>query len=538
MVWDRLTLGSSRRARWLARLAVVLVGVPICPVYPAVDSASEGAPDSVPVQAERPWDLTPPDRVVYQHGYAYISQLKYPAGFAHFDYVNPGAPKGGEIRFSELGTYDTFNPATYKGRPQNGVYLWGHEMLLYDKLFTSAEDEPASFYCNLCSGVAYAADGTWIQYQLREDAYWHDGEPITVDDVVFTFNVYKDALRIEARMALSRLDSIAIVGPREVRIQVHPGHWDNPITPLALGNLPILPEHYWRERDITDVAVEPPLGSGPYRVGDFQLGRYVVWERHAQWWARKLAQNRGRYNFDRIRWDYFRDGNSRFEALKANVIDTREETIPKMWALEYEFPAVQHGFVKKEFQPLGMPALMWWPILWNQDQPRFRDIRVREALWLLYDFEWANDTLEYGYWDYARSFFLNSPMGHTGLPSRDELELLEPFRDQVPKRVFTTPFGPPPHQGHGWHRQNIQRAVALFAEAGWTLREGKLVNASTGEPFTLQIITLSPNLTNHILPYLKENGVEEYKKGRFHDMGNCKKFSSNLECAQLAVALD
>ncbi|NKB97102.1 MAG: ABC transporter substrate-binding protein [Pseudomonadales bacterium] len=441
--------------------------------------------------------------VQYQHGYAYISDLKYPSGFEHFDYTNPNAPKTGELRLSELGTWDTFNSATYKGRPQNGVYLWGHEMLLYDRLFVSAEDEPASFYCNLCEGVAYAPNGKWIQYKLRPNAYWHDGEPITVEDFVFTFNVYREALRIEARMAISRLDSIEVIDEDEIRIWVAPDHWNNPVTPLALGNLPILPKHYWQDRDINDITPQPPLGSGPYKPADYQIGSYIRWERVKNWWAKDLPPNRGRYNFDYIRWDYFRDTNSRFEALKSNVIDVREETNPKSWAIEYDFPAALRGAVKKEMQQMGLPGLMWWPILWNQDRERFKDIRVREALWLMYDFEWTNDTLEHGYWDYASSFFLNSPMGHQGLPSEDELKLLEPFRDQVPERVFTQPFSRPPHAGKGWHRDNVRRAIELLAAAGWQLEDGTLVNAKTGEPFVVRLIGLSPSQATHFQPYVK-----------------------------------
>lgn len=454
---------------------------------------------------------TAPEDVEYKHGYAYINELKYPADFTHFDYVNPDAPKGGEIRFSESGTWDSFNPATYKGRPQNGVYLWGHQMILYDKLFAHAIDEPSSYYGNLAEGVAYANDGKWIQYKLREGAYWHDGQPITVDDLVFTFETYRDALRVEVRTAISRLDTIEIVGEREVRIYVDPAHWENPVVPLALGNLPILPAHYWKDRDITKITVEPPLGSGPYKVAKFQVGRYIVWEKVANWWGKDLPVNKGRYNFERIRWDYFRDQNARFEAIKGNVVDVREETIPKMWALEYEFPAVQQGLLVKEMQEVSSPAHMWWPVLWNMRQERFRDIRVREALWLLYDFEWANDALEYGYWEYGRSFYLNSPLGHEGVPQGKELELLEAFRGQVPERVFTEPFGPPPHQGKGWHRDNLIRALELFEQAGWVLQDGALVRAKTGRPFTIKFITVAPQHANHILPYieiLKRVGIE------------------------------
>lgn len=451
------------------------------------------------------WEKVPPapEEVVYQHGYAYISELKYPADFEHLDYVNPDAPKGGEIRYSELGTWDTFNPATYKGRAQNGVYLWGHEMLLYDKLFVTAEDEPASYYCYLCSGVAYDPEGKWIQYKLRPGARWHDGQPITPEDFVFTFNVYRNGLRIESRTAIQRLDSIEVLDEDEIRIWVAPGHWNNPVTPLALGNLPIFPEHYWRDKDINDIKPDPPLGSGPYKPAEYRVGSYIRWERVKDWWARDLPPIRGRYNFDSIRWDYFRDTNARFEALKGDVIDMREETNPKAWALEYDFPAAQAGHVKKEMQQMGTAALMWWPILWNQDQARFQDIRVREALWLLYDFEWTNNTLEFGYWDYASSFYLNSPMGHSGLPTPEELQLLEPFRDQVPARVFTGPFKRPPNAGKGWHRDNVIQALQLMEAAGWVLDEGVLRHKETGEPFVIRVIALSPNQANHFQPYMR-----------------------------------
>ncbi|MBX3705840.1 MAG: ABC transporter substrate-binding protein [Pseudomonadales bacterium] len=441
--------------------------------------------------------------VEWRHGYAFLKPLALPADFPHFGYVNPAAPKGGEMRLAEMGTWDNFNPVSARGRDAQGLQWWTTLNLLYDKLLERAADEPTAFYGRLAESVAVAPDGSWIGFRLRPEARWHDGRPITADDLAFSFEVYRHQSGPTIRAPMSAFDRIEVIGPHEVRYWVAKGNEGDPVLPIRLGNVPVLPRHYWEGRDITATTIEPPLGSGPYRIGDFKVGRYVRYTRVEDYWGRDLPVNRGRYNFDSVKFDYFRDENIQFEAIKGNVIDLREETYPSRWAREYDFPAVRRGLFRTEKVEMDRPAGLWWPVFWNLRQPRFQDVRVREALWLLYDFPWVNSRMSFDYWDYGLSFFHNSEMAHTGEPSALELALLEPLRDRVPERVFGGPFEPPPNLGGGWHRDNVKEALALFEAAGWVIRDGVLVYAATGEPFEIRFVVVSPGLVGALYPYIQ-----------------------------------
>ncbi|MBJ40500.1 MAG: hypothetical protein CMD83_18930 [Gammaproteobacteria bacterium] len=438
----------------------------------------------------------------YAHGTSFLAPLKYTANFGHFEYANPVAPKGGIVRFPELGTFDSFNNMLDKGRPPSGVSFTGVNNLIYDRLLEPAIDESASFYGRLAEGVWIADDYKEARFLLREGARWHDGRPITVQDVKFTFDTYRDSASAGIRTALRDLETVEITGPREIRFVASAESVGNPNLPFAIGSFPILPKHYWASRDITRTTVEPPLGSGPYRVGEHVLGRYVVYERVDDYWGQDIPVNRGRYNFDRVKFDYFRDEAIMLEALKGDVLDVRHETVSKAWTNEYNFPAVQAGYFKKELIILERPWGMWWPVIWNLDKQRFQDIRVREALWLLNDFPWENRVLLFGFYKPADSFFYNSPMAQSGLPDEAELELLEPLRGQIPDRVFTDVWQQPQTDGYGYNRENFARALELFAEAGWVLQDGVLTHEPTGEPFEVDFIFVSPMLLRSKLNYM------------------------------------
>jgi microcin C transport system substrate-binding protein len=439
----------------------------------------------------------------WRHGYSFLKPMALPEGFAHFRYVNPEAPKGGEIRLAELGTWDNFNPASAKGRDAQGLSFWTTIQFLYDRLLEQAADEPTARYGRLAHAVAVADDGAWIGFRLRPEARWHDGRPITADDLVFTFHALSEQASPTIRGPMSAFERIEVVNSHEVRYWVREHQRGDPVLPIRLGNVPVLPKHYWEHRDITATTIEPPLGSGPYRIADFKVGRYVRYERVPDYWGRDLPVNRGRYNFDSIKYDYYRDDNVQFEALKGHLIDAREENYPGRWTLEYDFPAVRRGHVRKERLDMDRPAGLWWPVFWNLRQPRFQDARVREALWLLYDFPWINETYAFGYWDHGTSFFHHSDMAHRGVPSAAELRLLEPLRDLVPARVFEQPFAPPPNGGRGWHRENIKRALELFEAAGWVVRDNRMVYAQTGEPFDIRFVVTSPGLVGALYPYVQ-----------------------------------
>lgn len=446
---------------------------------------------------------SPDQAVEWRHGYSFLKEMRLPSDFPHFDYVNPDAPKGGEMRLAEMGTWDNFNPVASRGRDAQGLQWWTTLNFLYDRLLEQAADEPTARYGRLAEAIAVADDGAWIAFRLRPEARWHDGVPITADDLAFSFQVYREQSGPTIRAPMSAFERIEIVGPHEVRYWVAEGSRGDPVLPIRLGNIPVLPKHYWEHRDITATTIEPPLGSGPYRIADFKVGRYVRYERVPDWWGRHLPVNQGRYNFDTLKFDYFRDENIQFEAIKANVIDLREETFPSRWARDYDFPAVRRGHFRTERWEMDRPAGLWWPVFWNLRQPRFQDPRVREALWLLFDFEWVNNRMAHDYWAQGLSFFHGSEMAHSGPPTALELRLLEPLRNLVPARVFEDEFEAPPNQGHGWHRDNLRKALALFAEAGWVVRDNKLVYAETGEPFEIRFVVVSPGLVGALYPYIQ-----------------------------------
>jgi microcin C transport system substrate-binding protein len=443
--------------------------------------------------------------ITYRYGVSYLREPEYPPGFTHLRYLNPDAPKGGRIRVGEMGTWDSFSSVPVTGRPVTGVSILYAESLglIYDSLLSHAIDTPADRYGRLAEGVAVADDGAWIGFLLRDGARWHDGQPITVEDYRFTFEVLTRRASPTIRMAMAPFESLEILDSREIRYWVRPAMRGQPDLVLRLGAIAVLPEHYWAERDITRTTLEPPLGSGPYRIGDFRPGRKVTYERVRDYWARDLPVNRGRYNFDQVVYDYFRDDQVLYEAVKGDLIDYREETVPVRWANGYDTPAVRRGELVLELNRLLRPAGLWWPLFWNQRVPRFQDVRVREALYLLRDGGWSNRVLSHGFWENPTTLFAGSEFAHRGTPSPRELELLEPIRDLVPPRVFTAPFELPPHQGSGWHRDNVLRALALFREAGWVVRDDQLVHAETGEPFTLRLLAISPALAASLVPYIQ-----------------------------------
>lgn len=426
------------------------------------------------------------DAVEYLHGTSYLEPLKYDAGFHHFAYANPEAPVGGLIRAGEMGTYDSFNHILDKGRVAAGLDM------IYDRLLERAIDEPASYYGRLASGVWVEKDFKQIAFKLRDNAYWHDGVPLTVDDVIFTFETMKEKGSAGYRTALMELGPIERTGENEVLFTVKPGASGSPNLVFTIGSIAILPKHYWQTRDITKTTLDPPLGSGPYRVGKFAIGRSIFLDRVDDYWGEDLAVNRGRYNFAQIKFDYFRDENIMLEAVKGDVIDVRHESVSKNWRTGYDFPALTKGYFKKVMVDLDKPWGLWWPVMWNLDRKHLQDIRVREALWLLSDFFWTNRVLMYSVYNYADSYFYNSKMAAEGLPPEAELELLEPWRDQIPERVFTHSWVGNRTSGFGYDRDSVKRAIKLFEEAGYELRQGVMVNANTGQPFTINFIFISP----------------------------------------------
>ena len=438
----------------------------------------------------------------YQHGISYVLPLRYDAHFKHFAYANPNAPKGGTMRLPQMGTFDNFNAIVEVGRIAAGYGAMGS--LVYDRLLEDSIDEPASAYLRLADGVAVEPDYRWTAFRLRQGARWHDGQPITREDVIHTFDVIREHGSVALRTALADLQRIVPFGERELCFVTRENAEPNPIMPFIYGRIAILPKHYWRNRDISKTTTEPPLGSGPYRIERVGFGRYLTYRRVADYWGRDLPVNKGRYNFDALKFDYFRDENVMLEAHKGDVVDVREESISKNWATQYEFPAVRQGLFRAELRDIARVWGLWWPVFWNLDRERFQDIRVREALWLLRDFDFINRVYFYSFYNHGVSFFQNSPMAHSGKPSAKELALLEPWRGKIPERVFTQPFKQPENDGYGVNRTHILRALELFDEAGWHIVDGVMRNKKTNDPFTIDFIFVSPFGIRSNTPYMAQ----------------------------------
>lgn len=430
-----------------------------------------------------------------RHGLSAFGDLKHPPGFSHFDYVNPNAPKGGELRSWQLETFDNLNPLILKGVSAQNLSL------TFQSLMARGKGEPDAVYADLAESAELAPDRSWAAFTINPKARFSDGSPVTAEDVVFTIEatrkdghpLYQLILRdVESVTAESRLHVVFRFADTESRRDM----------PLTVAQLPILSKAWFRNRDFTSPTMEPVLGSGPYRISRIDAGRSLVFERVKDWWARDLPVNKGRYNFDWYRDDYYRDREIAFEAFFAGEYDFREEVTARHWAASYtNKPAFNDGRVKREVlkdeTPSGVQA---WFL--NSRKPHLADPRVRQAINLAYDYEWANKTLFYGLYKRTRSMFENSDLAATGLPNAAERDLLEPFRDRVPPEVFTTEFQPPRTDGSGNNRANLKQAQQLLLAAGWVIRDGKLVDAK-GKPFELEFMLYEPSFQRIINPFAR-----------------------------------
>jgi len=432
----------------------------------------------------------PPKR----HGIAMYDDLKYPAGFEHFDYVNPDAPKGGTIRLGiPESTFDSFNPFIIKGNP-TAPAIGG----IWETLMVGSADEPFSEYGLLAQTVQTPPDRSWVAFELRPEARWHDGKPVTADDVIWTFETLRAKGAPFYRAYYASVDRVEKTGERSVRFVFKPG--TNRELPLIVGQLPVLPKHWWEGREFDKTLLEPPLGSGPYKVGKFEAGRFVEFERVPDYWGKDLPVNRGRFNFDRQHLDYYRDATVALEAFKGGNFDFHRENSAKEWATAYDVPEVRDGRIVKEAVPFGQPVGMQGFVM-NLRRPLLQDRRVREALGLAFDFEWSNQALFYGQYSRTRSYFENSELASRGLPGPDELAILEPFRAKLPDEVFSREFVPPKTDGSGNNRDNLRRAAELLREAGWVVQNGKLVK--DGQPLSFEILLDNPQFERVVLPYAK-----------------------------------
>ena len=430
----------------------------------------------------------------------YDEPPKYPADFKHFEYVNPDAPKGGLLRQRDIGGFDSFNPFIPKG---NAVGVG----LIYDSLTYHSPDEPFTEYGLLAEKIDKAPDNSYVRFILNPKARFHDGTPVTADDVIFTFNILLE--KGDPMYRHYYADVAQVVAEDKLKVRFDFKHKDNRELPLILGQIQVLPKHWWASRDFSKSSLEPPLGSGPYQIGKVSAGSSVRFERVKDWWAKDLPVSRGLYNFDTIQIDYYRDTQVALEAFKAGQFDVNLEYSAKDWNTGYDCPALRAGKFAMQAIPNHNPAGMQGYVF-NLRRPMFQDRRVREAIAQLFDFEWASKQLFYGAYKRTHSYFENSEMAATGLPSEAELKLLEPLRDKLPPEVFTQEFKPPVSDGSGIIREQSRRAFQLLTEAGYRIENDKMIGPD-GKQLVFEFLNFQPNLERVILPFkrnLAELGID------------------------------
>jgi len=440
--------------------------------------------------AERDW----------KHGLSLFGELKYPPGFKHFDYVNPKAPKGGAVRMIAFGTFDNFNEVVsgLKGSIAMGVGM------ISDTLAVSSLDEVSTDYGLIAEAVSHPPDFAWASFRLRPGARHHDGKPITVEDVIFSMEAFKKHSPMMSAY-YRHVVKVQQTGEREVTFVFDaPGNREMPV---ILGQLNVLPKHWWegtdaagKKRDVGATTLEPPLGNGAYRIKEFVAGRTVVYERVKDYWGKDLNVNIGRDNFDEMRFEYFRDATVAIEAFKADHVDWRTENSAKNWATAYDFPAVKDKrVVLEEFVQRNRGIMQ--AFTFNTRRDKFKDPKLRRAFNFAYDFEEMNKQLFFGQYKRINSYFDGTELASSGLPQGQELQILETVRDKVPPEVFTTAYTNPVNGSPENVRANLREATRLLKEAGYEIRNQKLVNAKIGEPMNIEILTEDPNVERFILFY-------------------------------------
>ncbi len=444
----------------------------------------------------------------WRHASSLLGDIKYPPDFKHFDYVNPNAPKGGAVRLSAPGSFDTFNFVPVKGVTAVGI---GY---LYQTLMTPSQDEASTEYPELAEAVRAPADFAWVSYRLNAAARWHDGTPVTVEDVIWTLEVLK-ANNPQQAAYYQNVVKAEKTGEREVTFTFDkPGNRE---LPQIVGQLLVLPKHWWtangpdgKPRDITSGTLEPPLGSGPYRIKSFEPGRSIAYERVPEWWGATLPSAVGHYNFDEVRFEYFLDRDVLREGFKGDSFDFRVESIAKDWMTAYDIDAVKSGrIIREEFPDTASGRMQAFGF--NLRRAKFQDVRVRQAFNLAFDFEEMNKTLFFGLYSRISSYFAGLDLASSGLPEGSERAILESVRDKIPASVFDTPYVNPVGGSDEARRSNLRAAVSLLKEAGWEIRNKRLTNTQTGETMSAEFLLDNPAFERVVLAYkpaLERLGIE------------------------------
>ncbi|MHB0775329.1 extracellular solute-binding protein [Halomonas sp. WWR20] len=432
-----------------------------------------------------------PEDVPTVHGISLYDEPALPAGFTHFPYANADAPQGGSLVRAAQGSFDSTNPFIIQGTPADGLSE------IYDTLMVTSADEPFTMYGLLAEGIRLDPDRRWLEVDLNPEARFHDGSKVTAEDVAFSFRLLRDEGQPFYRAYYADVESIQAVDEDTVRFDFAADNSRE--LPLILGQLPVLPEHYWKNRDFAKPTLDAPLGSGPYEIASVDPGRRIVYQKAENYWGQDLPVNRGRHNIERLVYDYYRDQTVALEAFKAGNLDLRLESSAKNWATAYDIPAVEQGYIERLVIPDKQPAGMQGYVM-NTRRDKLSDPRVREALSLAFDFDWLNEHLFYGAYTQTDSYFESSDMEANGLPKGDELALLEPHRDQLPATVFEQPL---PIEEPADLRPRLRKALGLLRDAGYEVQKGVLVNRESGQPLTLEFLLYDTQFERVVQPLLR-----------------------------------
>ncbi len=444
--------------------------------------------------------------LVTSHGYAQFEALKYDANFKHFDWVNPQAPKGGTVRLMGFGTFDTLNPYTLKGTSpigtadfaSYGISELNEPLMVGSGNYDPSGDEAASAYGLIAESVQYNDSRSWVVFNLRKEARFHDGTPITAKDVAFSYRTLLKQGHPQYRTYLQEVARVDILSKHRIRFVFKRA--GNPLLILRMGDLPVLPEHYWRDQDFSQTTFKPPLGSGPYKITSVKPGRNLVFERVKDWWGKDLPVNRGKYNFDKVIVDFYRDKHVAFEAFKVGSFDFYIEHQAKNWANNYRFPAIARGQVIRAEIAHEIPT-QTQALFINTRRTQFHDSATRQALTLLFDFEWANRTLFNNAYLRANSYYPNSEFSARSIPEGAEWLLLSKWREQLPLDLFLEPFSLESTEGRGIPRATLRKALGLLSEAGWRSTSRGLKNKQ-GQQLELEILLVNPSLERILQAYI------------------------------------
>ena len=429
------------------------------------------------------------------HAIAMHGEPKYPDSFQYVDYANPDAPKGGKIILSSTGSYDSFNPFILKGTAAAGI---GN---LYETLTTGSSDEAFTEYGLIAETIEWPDDRSWVAFTIREEAVWHDGKKISPEDVIWTFNTLMEKGHPFYKYYYG--DVVEVIQENDNKVRFNFKGNTNLELPLIVGQLPVLPKHYWTNKNFEETSMDIPIGSGPYKIKNFDAGRTITYELDSDYWGKNIPIKKGTENFGVIQYEYYKDRSIEREAFKSGDIDLFSENTSKDWATSYDTPAVQNGLIKKELiehqNPQGMQGFAF-----NTRKEIFEDKRVREALSYAFDFEWTNKNLFYNAYKRTNSFFENSELASSGVPSGRELDLLNDYKELLPQKLFQEEYNPPKTDGSGFMRKELQEATKLLQDAGWELQEGKLINKKSGSKFEFELLLVSPAFERIVLPF-KDN---------------------------------